>query len=346
MKIRDYFDSFSTTEVVEGITEQPTQYGYINSRNYFNMKSTSDKAIIFDKDYSNITLLPQVNRGAKAATQGKERTADTFALKLAYFKHADRLTGDDIQSHRAVGREDNETLARATAEKLEDMRRTWDQTEEYLKLNAIKGVFKTPDGAVVADMFSEFGVTQVTHDFDLGTNTTDIDIKIRKLKESMAKSVKTGGAISGIEILVDSEFFDKLISHPQMKNAYQFYLNSGSQMLRDNLSEYMKWGIMNEFTHRGVRFLTYDAEFNLPNDTTEKAFEASTGLAIPLGVKDMFRGYHGPSAKMSAANQPGQPLYVRTYVDDHDEFVEFELESSPLYFATRPLACQKLISST
>lgn len=346
MKIRDYFDSFQTSEMVEGITEMPTQYGYINSRNYFNMKSTSEKAIIFDKDYSNITLLPQVNRGAKAATQGKERTANTFALKLAYFKHADRLTGDDIAGHRQVGSEDSETIARATAEKLGDMRNTLDQTNEYMKLQALKGVFKTPDGVVVADMFDEFGVTQVVHDFDLGDNTTDIDIKIRKLKASMAASVKTGGSISGIEIMVDSEFFDKLIAHPQIKNAYQFYVNSGAQVLRDDMSQYMKWGILNSFSHRGVTFLTYDAEFNLPDGSTEKAFEASTGLAIPLGVKDMFRGYHGPSAKMSAANQPGQPLYVRTYVDQYDEWVEFEMETAPLFFTTRPLACQKLISST
>jgi hypothetical protein len=343
--IRDYFNSFKTADFVEGITSTPLQYGYINSQNDFNIRSTSQTAIIFDKDSTSISLLPQVNRGDRAHTQGKERGAETFSLPLAYFKHADRITGDDVQSHRKVGATIETTLAEATAAKLEDMKRAWNQTQEYMKLQAKKGIFKTPDGRVMADMFSEFGITQTVHDFQLGTSTTDIDKKIRLLKSHIAKNVMTGGAIGGVECLVDPEFFDKLISHPNIKNAYVQYVNSGKQVLRDDLSEYMKWGIMDHFEHRGVRFVSYDATFNLPNGTTEVAFDASTGLATAVGVKDLFRGFHGPSVKMSEANQPGQELFMRVYADERDEFAEFEMESAPLYFATKPASLVKLTTN-
>lgn len=345
MNIRDYFNSFKNADFVDGITQTPLQYGYINSQNYFNTRSTNQTAIIFDKDYSTTTLLPQVNRGDKAATQGKERAADTFALKLAYFKHEDRLTAEDIQGWRQVGKTDNETLARATAEKLTDMRRTWDQTQEYMKLQALKGVFKTPDGVTVADMFTEFGITQTEIDFVLGTSTTDVDGKIALLKRTVAKNVLNGGAIGGVEVLVDPEFFDKLIKHAAIKTAYQYYVNSGKQALRDDLSNYMQWGIMDHFEHRGVTFISYDATFNLPNGTTEAAFAASTGTAYARGVRDLFRGYTGPSAKLSEANQPGQEVFMRTYVDPKDEFVEFELEAAPLYFATKPASLVAVKSS-
>lgn len=345
MNIRDYFNSFKNADFVEGITETPLQYGYINSRNYFNVKPTNQTAIIFDKDYATTTLLPQVNRGAKAATQGHERTAETFALKLAYFKHADRLTGDDVQSARRVGSTETDTLARATAEKLSDMRLAWDQTNEYMKLQALKGVFKTPEGSVVADMYAEFGITQTVMDFALGTNTTNVDQKIRLLKSHISKNVMNGGAIGGVEILVDPEFFDKLIAHPEVRNSYRDYVNSGVQMLRDDMTEYMKWGIMDSFTHRGVTFISYDATFNLPGGTTEVAFAASTGLAYATGVKDLFRGFNGPSNKMSAANEPGQAVYMNTYVDPKDEFVEFEMEAAPLFFSTRPAATVKLTTN-
>lgn len=345
MNIRDYFNSFKNADFVEGITETPLQYGYINSRDYFNVKPTNQTAIIFDKDYATTTLLPQVNRGAKAATQGHERTAETFALKLAYFKHADRLTGDDVQSARRVGSTETDTLARATAEKLSDMRLAWDQTNEYMKLQALKGVFKTPEGSVVADMYAEFGITQTVMDFALGTNTTNVDQKIRLLKSHISKNVMNGGAIGGVEILVDPEFFDKLIAHPEVRNSYRDYVNSGVQMLRDDMTEYMKWGIMDSFTHRGVTFISYDATFNLPGGTTEVAFAASTGLAYATGVKDLFRGFNGPSNKMSAANEPGQAVYMNTYVDPKDEFVEFEMEAAPLFFSTRPAATVKLTTN-
>lgn len=345
MIIRDYFNSFKETDFVDGITETPLQYGFINSQNLFNMKSTSQTAIIFDKDYSTTTLLPQVVRGTNASTQGKERNADTFALRLAYFKHADRLTNEDIQGWRVPGSTDEETLGRATAEKMTDMRRAWDQTQEYMRLQALKGVFKTPDGITMADMYSEFNITQTEIDFVLGTSTTNVDAKLRQLKQGIATNVKNGGAISGVRVMVDPSFFDKLISHPAIKNAYQYYINSGKQLLRDDLSDYMKWGIMDSFSFRGVEFVVYDATFNLPSGSTEVAFAADTGIAHALGVNDLFRGYTGPSAKLSGANQPGQEVFVRTYVDDRDEFVEFEMEAAPLYFCTRPASVYKVKTS-
>lgn len=345
MNVRDYFNNFKNTDFVDAVEQIGNQYGYINSRNYFNVKSTNQTAIVFDVDSTTTTLLPQVNRGDKTATQGKEHKVNTLALKLAYFKHADQLTGEDIQGWRAPGRTDSETIARATAEKLTDMRRVWDQTKEYMQLQAIKGIFKTPDGIVMANSFTEFGVTQATVDFTLGTSTTDIDAKIAGLKRTMSRNIQNGGGMSGVEILVDPTFFDRLISHPNMKNAYQYYQNSGKQELRDDLSDYMKWGIMDSFEHRGVRFISYDATFNLPNGTTELAFAANTGTAIPLGVPDLFRGYTGPSVKLSEANQPGQEIFMRTYLDPRDEFVDFEMEAAPLFFATRPGALIAVTSS-
>jgi len=336
MNIRDYFSSFRLTEFTEQINEVENQYGYLNAQNYFNVRSTNQKAIVFDKNTHNITLLPQVARGDHSSTEGKERDLETFALSLAYFNHKDRLTNEDIQSWRQPGTTDAETLARATAEKVTDMRLAYDQTKEYMSLQAFKGIFKTPDGTVMANMFTEFGITQHEIDFVLGTSTTDVDKKIAELKRWIGSTVKTGGAISGVEVLVDPSFYDKLISHPSMKTAYQYYINSGKQRLRDDMSDYMRWGIMDTFEHRGVRFISYDATFNLPNGSTEAGVATDRGHAYALGVRDLFRGYAGPSNKLSEANQPGQEMFLRTYVDPRDEYVEFQLEAAPLMFCTRP----------
>ena len=346
MDIRSYYNSFKMQDFVDGIRDAGNQYGYINSRNdYFQMKSTAQTAIVFDIDTSTTTLLPQVKRGAGVATSGKEHVVQTKAIPLAYFKHSDTLTVEDIQGQRAPQSTEAETLARATAEKLQDMRRAWDMTNEYLKIQALKGLAKSPDGVTIFDAFTEFGVSQTTVDFVLGTSTTNVDGKIATLKRGIATNVKTGGAIAGIEVLVDPAFFDKLVNHPSIVNAYVQYMNSGKQQMRDDLSNYMQWGIMDVFEHRGVRFISYDATFNLPDGSTEAAIAASTGHAYALGVQGLFRGYNGPSAKLSGANQAGQELYVRTFVDPKDEYVEFELEAAPLYFASKPASLYKVTSS-
>jgi hypothetical protein len=344
---RDISNANKMVEWTEEINELENQYGFIKSLNLFNTKGTSQTAIIFDKNTHDITLLPQSSRSSRQPTVGKDRKVETFALPLSYFKHADAITPEDIQGIRAPdgGGDTAETLNRVRVEKLTDMRLAADQTDEYMQLQAMKGIMKTPDGAVVANMFTEFGITPFQVDFELGTATTDIDKKILEVKRHIAKNVKTGGAIQGVDFFVDSEFFDKLISHPRFREVYNQYQNSGNQRLRDDLSNYMTWGISDVVEHRGVRFVSYDAEFNMPDGTTEKSFEASTGTAVARGVRDLFRGYNGPSNKLAGANQVGQPMFAYEYTDPKGEFMDLELEMAKLYFCTKPQSIVRLISS-
>jgi hypothetical protein len=225
------------------------------------------------------------------------------------------------------------------------MRLAADQTDEYMQLQAMKGIMKTPDGAVVANMYSVFNISPFEVDFALGTATTDIDKKINEVKRHIASTVKTGGAIQGVDFFVDSEFFDKLINHPRFREVYNQYQNSGNQRLRDDLSNYMTWGISDVVEHRGVRFISYDAVFNMPDGTTEKSFEASTGKAVARGVRDLFRGYNGPSNKLAGANQVGQPMFAYEYVDPKGEYMDLELEMAKLYFCTKPQSIVNIISS-
>jgi len=332
----------------EEINEIDSQYGFVRSLNLFNTKGTSQTAIVFNKNQQDITLLPQTSRQDRQPSTGKPKTSDTFSLALSYFKHADTITPEDIQGLARKGGNGEviaESLENVRIEKLTTMRLAADQTDEYMQLQAMKGIFKTPDGRVMANMFTEFGITQKEVDFKLGTASTDLDAKFNEVKRHIAKNVKTGGAIQGVDFYVDAEFFDKLIAHPRFREIYNSYMNSGKQNLRDNLGTYFQWGISDVVEHRGIRVISYDAEFNLPDGTTELAFEASTGTALALGVRDLFRGYNGPSNKLNGANQVGQPLFAYEYVDPKDEFMDMEIEMAKLYFCTKPNTLVSLVSS-
>lgn len=344
--VRDIKNPNRMTDWTAEINEIENQYGFIKSQNFFNTQGTSQTAITFDKLSHNITLLPQSSRSSRESTYGKDREVDTFALPLAYFKHSDLITPEDVQGWRRAGEANaEETLANVRLEKLTDMRLAADQTDEYMQLQAMKGVFKTPDGKVMADMFTEFGITQKQVDFELGTATTDIDKKINEVKRHIAKNVKTGGAIQGVDFYVDPEFFDKLINHPKFREVYNMYVNSGVQRLRDDLSDYMSWGISDVVEHRGVRFISYDAEFNLPDGTTELAFDPSTGTAVAKGVRDLFRGYYGPANKLTGANRTGNQMYAYEFADPKDEHIELQIEMAPLYFCTKPNSIVDIRSS-
>jgi hypothetical protein len=321
-------------------------YGMFNGMGLFRAQGVSQTAIVFDKSYHDTTLLPQVNRRAQDSTKGVDRSFDTFSLPLAYFKHSDYITAEDVQAWRQVGSpEAAHNLAQVRAQKLEDMRNQVDQTFEYMKLQAVKGVCKSPDGKIVADMFSEFSIVRPEVDFVLGTSTTNVDQKIAEVKRGVSTALKTGGVISGIDFIVDQDFFDKLINHPQIRESYLHYQNNGSQRLRDDYSTYMSWGVMDMFEHRGVRFLTYDATFKLPNGTTEDAITDGEGFIIVHGPRDLYRGYYGPSNKLSGANAVGREMFAYEYTDPKDEFHEMQVETAPLFFMTQPQVAYKIFTS-
>lgn len=328
----------------ETILEVPNQYGWVKNQGVFQTTGTPQTAIVFDKDSSNTTLLPQTSRRERNMTYNGPRSLETFSLPLAYFKHGDAITPEDIQNYRRPGDSDmEETLDRVRAVKFEDMRRAVDQTHEYIMVQAIKGVTTTPEGTILADMFTEFGVAQPSIDFDLGTATTNVDGKVSELKRTVTKNAQTGGIIRGHEVMVDETWFDKFKNHSKVKEAY---LNSTSNSrYQDDIAEYQSWGITDVFDYQGVRFLTYPAEFVKPDGTSEKAVATDEGHAIPR-VNDLFRGHYGPSNKLSNVNEAGSEMFSWEYRDPKDEAHEMEVETSPLFFATKPKTLVKVTTST
>lgn len=340
---RDINNVGRVIEWTDEINRVPNQYGWVKSQGIFSTRPTSQTAILFDLNTANTTLLPQVPRGSRETVAGKDRAVETFSLPLAYFKDRDYITGEDIQSWRMPGTADmQETLANVRATKLEDLHRAVDQTHEYMMIQAIKGISSTPDGAVLANMFTEFNVSQPSINFELTTASTNIDAKIAEMKRGVQTNLKTGGTISGLDVMCSESFFDALIDHAKIRAVY---LNSQSNVkYQEEISNYMSWGVSDVFIHRGVRFFTYPATFILPDGSTAKAVADGEAHVIPR-VRDLFRGYYGPTAKLEGAGQPGREMFAFEYTDPRGEFHELEVETAPLYFCTNPAVLYKLTAS-
>lgn len=343
--VRSYGDGFKLVDWTDEILNVDNQAGLISGMNLFRTQGISQTAVVFDKSMNDTTLLPQVSRRVRETTKGNDRKVETFSLPLGYFKHSDYITPEDIQGWRMPGTPDSpETMANVRVQKLADMRAQVDQTLEYMKLQAAKGICKTPDGVELADMFDEFNITQHVIDFALGTSSTNITNKISELKRYLQTNLKTGGVIRGINVIVDDSFFDKLVVHPEVKQAY-LYFAAQQNINRDSTNQFMSWGSVDQFTFKGVTFMTYDHSFKLPNDTTEAAVATDTGHVIPV-VDGLFRGYYGPSNKLSGVNTVGREMFAYEFTDPKDEFHEMQVETSPLFFVTQPQVLVKLTSST
>lgn len=343
---RKLSDGSTVVDLVEEINLIDNQFGFVRAKNWFNIKPTTATSINFDRKENSIVLLPSSDRGTGKSTHGKDDVVETFSIPLAYFKSDDKITPQDIQDQRMPGTDMADTLNNVRMEKLTNLRNASDQTDEFLRIEAMKGTFRTPDGRYSVNMYEKFGITQEVVDFDFGTPETSVDTKIKQLRKAIFSNLKSGAATGVPTVICGDSFFEGLINDSQVRASYESYQNAGVQRLRDDLAQYYAFGVVDSFEHRGMLFINYNPEFVLSTGVTEKPFDDESGIAFAAGARDLFRGYNGPANRIELANTKGRPLYVFEFRDARDTGHTIELESAPLYFCTKPASVIKVTTST
>lgn len=334
---RDPNNLFGIVEYTGIINELDRQYK-LAPDGLFRMYNTTQQSIIFDKDERTTSLLSSVNRKSRGATYNQDRTYDTFSLQLAYFKHIDYLYPEDVQGVRLKGTPDEaKQEAQARLEKIEQIRRDYDQTMEFMKFRCMTTAkCITPNGVEFADMFDEFGYSQVEVSWDLTDANFDIGLEARKLKRLMRDGLKNGGnSVDNMNtVYLEATDYDALVSHANVKAAYREYSSIVSP-LRDDITE--------GFKTVGLNLVPKDGSFTLPDDSSEDILTAGTGYAVPL-AQGIFEGYAGPHNKMKSwpSTQGIQDVYLWEKLDEDGEFWKYTLEAAPLFVHTRPLASIKI----
>lgn len=337
---RDPSDFNKLTSFVESVNEIDRQHNIIDE-SLFDMRATSQPSVIFDIHSTETVLLPSTERGTRGSTYGEDNTVNTRAFELSFHKHSDYISQEDILSVRRYGTPDGvTTLDLARAEKIEKMRRKMDATDSYMRMkSAFTGQCVSPSGQVYADMFQELGLTQTEIDLVLGTATTDLQTKLRQIKRAVRNGLTNGGFFRGMEVFMNSDMYDRFVSHDSMKEAYKYFASTaGNNPLRDDVTDSFRTG--------NITFYAVDGSYKLPTGSSEDLVADNTAHVVPL-VDNMFRAYYGPNDKLSSANvdRDVAPYYMYQYDDGRDESIEMTAQMSRLYIPTQPGALIKLTSS-
>lgn len=325
-----------------------SSFGFIVNSGLFNEKTTSQDAVMFEKSDYNTVLARTTSRRERNTQKQGARTSKMYALALPYVNVQDKVVREDLQGYVQRGTEITpETEGAVIAEKMEKMRLTYDQTREFMALSAVKGLSVDADGNVIADMFDQFGLTQEVITWTLSDPNFDVIKACRELKTKLTKDLRTGGTIRAIEIMVGVEFFDALVSHPQVVAAHYAYAMPERAFYMDGGATYQQFGVQNVFAFQGITFMTYDATFSIDQgDGTFDVVDAvdpEEGHTLIRGVNDLFRVYYGTNNKLSGVNQQGAPVYMHSYRDGRDYGIDLEMEFSHLYFGTQPQTQKKLV---
>jgi hypothetical protein len=326
--------AFSMTALTAAINILPNQFGKIEQINLMPAKPVRFRQIAIEERNGVLNLLPTLPVGAPG-TVGQRSRRKLRSFMIPHIPHDDVVLPEEIQGLRAFGSEtDTETVANVMTDHLQSMRNKHAITLEHLRMGALKGVILDADGSVLYDLFEEFQITPAVFNFELNKKDTDVKKKCLDLKRYFELNLK-GEYMTNVRVLVSSDFFDALTSHPNVIRAYQ--LTQESAMLRADQRS--------GFTFAGVTFEEYLGQATDMAGNLRRFIEPGEGQAFPEGTLDTFATYFAPADFNETVNTLGQPLYAKQEPRDFGRGTDLHTQSNPLPMCHRPSLLVKVLAS-
>lgn len=336
MLTRSFQNAFEVVDYTEELLLIPNQWGLINEMGIFAEESVSQHSVTIESVEGTLGLITDQVRGARNLVN-KDDTRKLFSFAVPHFPLDDYVTPQDVQGKRAYGNANAaETTDAVIARKLARIRQNHAVTMEAARAYAItNGAVYAPNGTVVGNYYTSFGITRKEIDFVLGTATTDLTAKAEEGIGHIQDNIRDGSVVNEIMVLASPEFFTKLISHATVKEAYKYY-TSTQEPLRQRLGS----GLYRRFVHGSVTYVEYRGSYN-----GTRLIPAGDAYMLPGGTSDTFVSYFSPANRFDMVNTLGEQAYVFSYNDPKGYKIELQSESNQLHLVRRPQCVVRLYSS-
>lgn len=327
---------FTLAEMSAAIQLLPNPYGRVGQLGLFAPEPISQRNVTIESIEGELRLLPAVAPGAPA-TVGSTDKRSVRSFAVPHIPHNDVVLPEEIQGIRGLGLAAGEDpLVTVMTRKLARMRAKHAQTLEYMRVNALLGITKDGAGNTLYDWHDEFDIEKPEVDFVFGS-TEDMVIHCTQVARHIEENLK-GEMMTTIHALVSPEFFDALVKHKTVKEAYTFYQGTaGTNPLRDDVRRGFRFG--------SILFEEYFGTVTLANGTPARLIPPREGVAFPLGTLDTFRTYFAPANLMEAVGTYGQELYAHQLARPNGTGVDIYTQSNPLPIVKRPALTVRLHSS-
>jgi hypothetical protein len=312
----------------------------LNESGLFSEEFLSTNTVTFEEQSKTLGLIGDQFRGAKPQAN-KDDNRKIRSYPIAHFPVVDAIKPEDIQGKRAYGSTDMaETEAAVLARKMERIRRNMDITMEVSRFSTLTtGALYAPNGTIVGNLFTDFGITQKSVDFLFGSATTDIVAKVEEVIAHMQDNANTGDVITGIIAYCSPEWFAKLIGHAKIQTAYQYFSATEGQMIQRNRAGGNN-GLYREFTYAGIRFIEVRTVL-----AGQRLIPAGEVVFVPTGTTDTFVSYFGPANKLDFTNTIAERGYLWTYRDPKGNGIDIDGEFNVTSIVRRPALVVKATTS-
>lgn len=311
---------FTVAELSAAINQFPVQWGRLNAMGLFPDRGLRTRNVVIEDRAGTLAVLASHEWGGEG-TVGSGITRNDYSFAIKQTVHDDFVLPGDAQDVRAFGSEELSTMAQEVAIRLQRMRAKHDITLEWKRMGALKGNVLNSDGtSSLANLFSVFGLTQVSVDFLLGTSTTNIRAKCEAVLNQIQDNLK-GDTMTSVRVLVSPEFWAKLLIHPGVTD----YIKSTPQ------ADAFRRGALNEIEVYGITFEQYRASVN-----GTRFIAANAGHAYPEGTMDTFRTYYAPADFNETVNTIALPFYAKTWEKEGNRGVVLHTQCNSLPLCHQP----------
>ncbi len=323
----NYFDMVEMTNALHLVENK---YGYVRSLGLFKFEPVSTRTIVIEESRGTLNLLET----APIGSPGPENTLGKRLMRSFRIPHIPinaSISPEDYANIRSFGTTNKvETLAGIYAKHLATIKDKMVITEEFHLVNALKGRVLDANHHVIVDFFKEFEIDEskgkLTVYFDLDNPDTNVPLTCKKILRHVEDHL-LGETCSGVSIIVDDVFFDKLFVHPSVE---KFYL--GHQMGVE------KFGgdIRKDFEVGGIKFTEYRGyATNVAGEKFRFVDEAS-GIAYPTGTRNVFKYHCAPADFIETVNTMGKKYYAKQMRKDFDRGIDIHAQTNPLPLCNRP----------
>ncbi len=317
-------DAFSMIALTDKVNKMPYVPGRAGRLGIFETSGITTTSLAIEEYAGTLSLIPNTARGGPS-NQNLHAKRVLRQLTVPHLPLDDAIMAAEVQGIRGFGTTDLQAVESVVAQRLLEMKSKHDATLEYGRIGAIKGTILDADGStVIYNLFTEFGVSQTSVDFALGTTTTNVKAKcltvVRAIETELGADV-----YNHVHCFCGKTWFDEFVAHPEVKTAYERWQANGQlgAFLRDdNRSGFEFAGIIFEEYRGSVGGVSFVAD--------------SEAHFFPVGVPQLFSTRFAPADFMETVNTPGLPVYVKTKPKDYNKGLDIHTQSNPISFCKRP----------
>jgi hypothetical protein len=330
-------------ELTDILVELPRNVSIIDALGLFEEVFVTQKKIEIQRTQYSNHLIKDKNWEAKADTLVTTPKKGFIQVKIPNFETLDAIKPQDIDG---VAQVDNimeaaalETVMNVRMEKLAAHNAAFDLTQDVARMQLLTaGTVYAPSGALATsygdtvDFYEEMGVTRTTIDLKL-TGSQDPRISCSQLVRQMREALRntpTGGNYKAIVLLCGTDFFDAVYTNPFVTEAIKYFQQDMNKLLLKtpdqaagydaNFRTLNLWGLV--FIDAGTGGYE-DAE-----GVFQPWIAANKAVALPTGVRGMFKTYYAPANTFSTINKRAQGRYYFEKINEEDDLIQMKVGSN------------------